>query len=681
METKDEKEKRIIAKVKSEHKGRTSFSNSKGDKVYTRLKINSKPEMVQDEQDFTDQDNTLFIARSLIDQITNEDIKLEEIPEELKNHILWFLYTFVSYLEDAVDLKTRLMCTTMNIDLPDNLRLDDFQRDTILDFYQGIMDSLDRSVYTLFMYHNLYGLSYLRSSDNWERVLLSRLSREGVQGSLKSIKDKLTSNPGLTLADLFRYLEKNPIKAAGYFKDSISVSTNKDYQKLSEIYDIDPDSLTLDQLQEMSKLAFPLMEGLDLMTSTKVLNPSDIGGTISKSEDTGRFTVDLEESELLKIELEFTEALNRLEEFNAKYPERGEESAIVEEGYLKDLAQVDADISNLIKRLVYKGYDYSWVEHNIYYNHSGVVQVSNDPYTPLHVFKIEGNEDLENSKVNKLIMSAIDLFNVELRQRSHINDTREKLVTLNISDEARVSIDAGVLDDIVEDIATAVMSGESQILSLPAGVEMVDNTELIRASADTGTLEDQSKSNLARAFSMSKSMLDDSETQFSNMYLKIDTAQNSFAKERSEISKTIEDKILKPAAAKAGLFVKNKQGKVVLAYPRISFTKINIGRQTEDYQDITRLVEQGDLPKSHLYEYHNLSKSKVEAELVKESLSLTNPIIMSAMVNKLTEAIAAGDVELIGKVLKGDTLGVLGDLSADKTKPIEPEPITKPYQG
>ena len=706
-------EKAQEALEKSKNKNKRTITNKNGDSekvVYRRVSI-TLPESTAIDNNTTTPDLALIAeARTNIARITEGETKIEELTYQQKQGALFFLNRYLNYLSSAVLLKTKFMSTSMSFVLPDNLRLDAFQKQTIIDFNQEIMQKSESLMFNVFLHHCLYGTSFVLCADNWHKIMTDRLEKVGKSKKSKSkeetdkkkkVEDSLISKihselskvKGLQLSDMFRYFEKNPSSASSLFEKQILISENSRYKKLSEIYSLDPDRLTVSEITELRDLAFPLIDGLNFFEMGRALNPARYGNHLEENIDTLSFEIEIEKSELLMEEEEMKTCINSIQSFYSKYEinDDNEDELMKDEEFVSDFKDMQ-DILNLnLSKLVFKGYSRSWVEAHLYpesdLKDDSRIKLRNDSYQPIHIFRIQNQslqEDLANA--DSLIESGIDLLNCEIRQRAHINDTKEKLVTININANADTDLSAEVLDAIVEDIATAISSGESNVLSIPEGITLEDQTEIIRASADTEKLEAQAKTNIALFFSLSTSILEDSEAQFSNTFLKIDTAQNVFTIEREAISRMIEEKVLKPAAVKAGLFCKDKQGKTVIAYPRIKFNRISIGRASEDYNEIKELVDAGTLPKDLLYEYHNTSREEVSSKLLDNALSLDNSKILDSMVNKLVALIDEDQTgEILSLLLKGKTLDVINKLRktpnvVEEGKPTGDQnvPLTEP---
>lgn len=692
MPTEKDTAAQALAKEKSKH--RKTISNKAGQEVYRRVSI-TLPKSEEIDNNTTTQDIALIAeARSNISRIMDGDTKVEELTYKQKQGILFFLNRYLNYLSSAALLKTKFMSTSLSFSLPDDLRIDAFQKQTIIDFHKDLLNKAEALLFNVFLHYCLYGTSFILCADNWNSIMNERLknykSKEGDDSVIGKIHSRLSEVEGLEVCDLFRFLEKNPSMALPIFKKQIHIEDDKDYQKLAEIYAVEPKKLTLTQIDELRSKAFPLIDDLVFFEMGRALNPARFGEFLEENVDTDTFEIEVEKSALLMEEEEFISASSVIKELYTKYPSLSdEEDSDLEEDSedeekTKDIAKADKAVELCIKKLVFKGYSRSWVEAHLFpepdLRNQDRIKLRNDSYKSISIFRVKNQslqEDMSNA--DSLIESGIDLLNCEIRQRSHINDTKEKLIVLTINANANTDLSGEVIDGIVEDIAYAISTGESNILAVPEGITLEDNTEIIRASNDTEKLEAQSKSNIALFFSMSTSMLEDSEAQFSNTFLKIDTAQNVFTVERESISRMIEEKLLLPASVKAGFFCKNGQGKVVVAYPRLKFNRISIGRASEDYNEIKELVDSGTLPKDMLYEYHNTSKEEVSGKLLEDALSIDNEQILTGMVNKIVALMDEDETgEVVKLLLKGDTLGLMEKLkktpkmvSEDKEPPAD----------
>ena len=667
------KAKEALEKSKSKNRKNITTKNKAGDDVtvYRRVSL-SLPQSTEIDNNTTTPDISLIAeARTNIARITEGDSKIEELTYHQKQGILFFLYRYLNYLSSAVLLKTKFMSTSLSFSLPNNLRLDSFQKQAIIDFNEEIINKSESLMFNVFLHHCLYGTSFVMCADNWNKVMTERINNPKDKNPvIEALRDKLGEVQGLEISALFKYMENRPKSADNIFKSSLDLSKDKEYQELLEIYNLDPDRLTAEQVDKMRVTAFPLMDDINFFEMGRALNPARYGDHLEENIDTDTFEIEVEKSELLMEEPEFKKCVEAVTDFYSTYEvtEENEEELKKDKEFTAAYKKLNSLLDLNLNKLSFKGYSYSWVEAHLYpeidLKDSSRIKLRNDSYQPVHIIRIKNQslqEDLSNA--DSLIESGIDLLNCELRQRSHINDTKEKLVTVTVNANSSTELSPEVLDSIVEDIATAISSGESNVLSIPEGLSIEDQTEIIRASADTEKLEAQAKTNIALFFSMSTSILEDSEAQFSNTFLKIDTAQNVFTIEREAISRMIEDKVLKPAAVKAGLFCKDKQGRTVIAYPRLKFNRISIGRASEDYREIKELVDAGTLPKDLLYEYHNTSKEEISSKLVENALSLDNSAILDAMVNKLITLIDEDDTgELLSLLLKGKTLEVINKL-------------------
>lgn len=690
--------KEALDKLKNKH--RKTISNESGDKkLYRRVSITLPTSEVVDNNSTTQDISLIAEARSNVSRIIDGDTKVEELTYKQKQGVLFFLNRYLNYLSSAALLKTKFMSTSLSFTLPDDLRIDSFQKQTIIDFHKEILDKAESLLFNVFLHYCLYGTSFILCADNWNQLMRERF--EELESSvkkddkkdtkkdtkkedktksnkvIKSIYDKLTKVKGLDVEDLFRFLEKNPSSAMSFFKDQIHIEDDKEYKKLSDIYSLDPKQLSLDQLDLLRKKAFPLIEDLNFFEMGRALNPARYGEHLEENIDTDSFEIEVEKSDLLMKEEEFLEASAAIQDLYSKHPgltaDSEDDEFEEDEEVLRDIKKTDRIIELSLSKLVFKGYSRSWVEAHLYpesdLKSQDRIKLRNDSYKSISIFRIKNQslqEDMSNA--DSLIESAIDLLNCEIRQRSWINDNKEKLIVVSINANASTDLSAAVIDGIVEDIAYAVGTGESNIIAVPEGISLEDNTAIIRASNDTEKLESQAKNNIALFFNMSTSMLEDSEAEFSNTFLKIDTAQNVFTVEREAISRMIEDKLLKPASVKAGFFCKNSQGKVVIAYPRLKFNRISIGRASEDYNEIKDLVDAGTLPKDMLYSYHNTSKEEVSGKLVEDALSIENESILTAMVNKLVALMDEDETgEIIKLLLKNDTLGLMARLKKTPT--------------
>ena len=195
------------------------------------------------------------------------------------------------------------------------------------------------------------------------------------------------------------------------------------------MFNLDEDKLSLAELDKMKQMAFPLIEGLEFLDMCKPYDPATLGDSTAENVDTGSLEVELNKSELLMEEIEFKEIKEEVSKFTAKYNQQDEE-VISSEEYIKARKELDEKEQLAVSKLVFKGYSRPWVEAHLYSSDEGFITVSNDSFSPLHIFRMRSASTLEDeANADSLLEAGIDLLCCEVRQRSWINDMRDKLVS------------------------------------------------------------------------------------------------------------------------------------------------------------------------------------------------------------------------------------------------------------
>lgn len=558
-------------------------------------------------------------AELLLELIAKQTLSITMLSPQQKISILLYLYKYNKKIGRIIDLFVNIPLSGMELKYPDKID-NPIIRDYIRDFYEDMWSDLrfQEVITKAYRDKRLFGFGAVLLSDDYSY-------------STFIYDDNTETMRQETILDFNNI--KESMKALA--KDVVQSGDDlEEVQKLIKKYVKDKNSITLDSKKAVIFRYFPNMQGDEQIK----LKDSE---TWFERYTGLKFIKNIDPYEV--INREYNSDINYYK-FKLKTDTRIKASfSNVRDEQLKEVATM---LQNL-------GYSKSYLR--TFTATQKTIDLDTYPFssTDCWVATISNGtaySDKDKSILNRVLSQAIDLEVVAKSNRNKANRAYKSITIYNVE---ATGDDFHTVDNLIyqanqKEGATYITTNKS---ITPQEVAMD-----ARQTVDLDAIAMKAEEDLISGLGMTDSLVGGSDS-YANSYLKLELLTNEFIQERQDIARFIEEQVFKPIAIKKGLFYRNTWGKVVPVYPKVSFGRISLARNSEDFQLLLNMAENGKLPYTYILKALNFDVDEMKNLIENEQSTIFNSKVKDYLTDKILESehfakFVVKDKNHISKILK-----------------------------
>lgn len=548
---------------------------------------------------FNSKDERIYLhAEFIIERIAKNQLSISLLSAEQKICVFLYLFKYHSKLARILELFINIPLSGMELRYPEDIQ-NAIVSDYIKDFYKTMLDKVDfkNSLYQVYRDYKLLGIGAVLCSDDFtysQIINTKKGQRRDVVFDLNRVTDSLE-----VLAKSVSQKDRESIDSltSDYTRDEFSLSME---EKSTVIYKFLPNM----QSKELS----PLRKGESWATTykglvfIKNLDPFDVVRR-STNYDIGYHHF------ILETDKKLVDSFKSLD------------------GDKDSLASVYHSLQEL-------GYSKSYLDGFTAVNES-TVEVGTYPYTDSNIWVAVLEDKLsyshfDKSIINRVLQQAITTITVDKAERHKANRAYKNI---HLFSSEVTGDNFNVIDNLLRD---AVNADESTYIFTNKNISSDNISMDTRQLVDLGSMGAKAEEELINGLGMADTLAGGSDS-FANSYLKLEVLNSQFSDERLAIASFVEDQIFKPIAAKKGLYYKDAWGHVKLLYPRIVFDRINLARDSEDFQLLLTLASDGKIPYSYILKVLNFDAVETQAMVDAEQTTVFNAELKGYVTRKITE--------------------------------------------
>lgn len=256
----------------------------------------------------------------------------------------------------------------------------------------------------------------------------------------------------------------------------------------------------------------------------------------------------------------------------------------------------------------------------------------------------------DKSILNRVLSQAID---IEIVAKSNRNKANRAYKSITIYQIDATGDDFHTVDSLIH------QANQKEGASYITTNKSINPSEVAmdaRQTVDLEAMGARAEEDLIAGLGMTDSLVGGNDS-YANSYLKLELLTSEFIQERQDIARFIEEQIFKPIAIKKGLFYRNSWGKVVPVYPKVSFGRISLARNSEDFQLLLNMANEGKLPYTYILKALNFDVEEMKTLIEGEQSTIFNSKVKDYLTDKVLEneafaKLITKDKNHISKILK-----------------------------
>lgn len=292
-----------------------------------------------------------------------------------------------------------------------------------------------------------------------------------------------------------------------------------------------------------------------------------------------------------------------------------------------------------ISKLYQMGYSEAYVRMHTDSNENSI-SLDNDPFSDgVYLARMyrESIFESDNSILNRLIDPAIKNLAASRRSNERINlaNKIDRIVKAPGASEAQINM-------LKEDLVMMAEAEDGNFLVTAFDLNIEEVKIDISEQLDFGDILERTTKEMLISLGMPEEMISGGES-YGTGFIKTELLTQEYLEFRNTIKQFIEEQIFRPIAIKKGFFTKDAWGNVTPLYPTVRFDRFSISRQSEDFAQLSNLVEAGKLPAKVLYDLMGLDQRDIEQQILKEKKSILNPAmsdVIQEAISQLSESLA-----------------------------------------
>lgn len=563
-------------------------------------------------------DSLYLEAELLLELLAKQTLSITMLSPQQKISILLYLFKYNKKIGRIIDLFVNIPLSGMELKFPDSID-NAIVKDYIRDFYLEMWDNLkfQEAITKSYRDKRLFGFGAMLVSDDYSysNYVVDQ------NGTLR----KETTLDFNNIKESMKQLAKDIVQSGDDLEEIETIT--KKYRKSKN-------SIDIESKKSIIYRYFPNLQGKELVNLKE--------GETWFDKYTGiRFIKNIDPYEAINRDYNsdidyYTFNLNTDTRIKASFSEVGEAN-------LKNVAQM---LQNL-------GYSKSYL--STFTASEKTIKIDTYPYstTDCWVATISNGgaySDKDKSILNRILSQAIDIEVVAKSNRAKANRAYKTITMYHAEAQGD---DFHVIDGLIHQANQ--QEGSTYIVTNKA-VSTSEVSMDARQTVDLDALSMKAEEDLISGLGMTDSLVGGNDS-YANSYLKLELLTNEFIQERQDVARFIEEQIFKPIAIKKGLFYKNPWGKVIPVYPKVSFGRISLARNSEDFSLLLSMASEGKLPYTYILKALNFDVEEIKNMLEDEQHTIFNSGIKEFLSTKLLEneefaRLVVKDKNHISKILK-----------------------------
>lgn len=557
--------------------------------------------------------DTLYIeAELLLEMLAKQTLSVTMLSPQQKISILLYFYKYNKKIGRIIDLFVNIPLSGMELKYPDTVD-NQIVKDYIKDFFNNMWNDLNfKEVLTkAYRDRKLFGFGAILVSDDYSYSTM--------------VANKLTGNVRKETMLDFNNIKESMTSVA---KDLVqSGSDLEEIESITKKYKQHKNSITLESKKSVIFRYFPDMQGDDLikLKQDEQWFEKYVGIKFIKNLDP-----------YISLNRDSNTDINYY-----KYNLPTDQNLIKTFGGIQD----ENTITTIAQYLQNLGYSKSYLSLFT----SDKKTVSLDSYgfssTDCWVASFEnGNaySTKDKSILNRVFSQAIDIEVVAKANRSKSNRAYKNTTIYNTEAKG---------DDftLIEGLIHQANSREgSTYIVTNKSVTASDISMDARQTVDLDSIGLKAEEDLISGLGMTDSLVGGADS-YANSYLKLELLTSEFIQERLDFAQFLEEQVFKPVAIKKGLFIRDTWGKIIPVYPKVTFGRISLARNSEDFSLLLSMASEGKLPYTYILKALNFDVEEMKTLLENEQSTIFNTQIKEFLSSKILENEKFGNLVLQDK--------------------------------
>lgn len=578
-------------------------------------------------------DNIYIEAELLLELIAKQSLSITMLSQQQKISLFLYFFKYNKKIGRIIDLFVNIPLSGIELRYPDTIE-NEIVKDYIQDFFGETWDDLNfkEKIIRAYRDYRLFGTAAMLVSDDYQfSTIIRNKNNEGHKKELVLDPNDIKNSMKLHAKSL-----------------TLDKDVQRDIEDLTAKYNKDKNSITLDSKQSVIYAFLPNLQGEEIVKLAE--------GEYWFEKYTGlKFIKNIDPYE----------ALNRSHNPDINFYIY---SLQPDTRLLRSFQGVEQqNLNQIVKMLTNLGYSKSYLTK--FTEDSKTIDIDSYPFSDSDCWiavldNKSAYSERDKSILNRVISQAVDMEVVARANRTKSNRAYKKTTLYNVdaTGENFRTIEGLIHSAMSSDDSTYIIANKS----ITHDDVSLDAREILNLDDISAKAEED----LIAGLGMTDSLVSNGTDSYANSYLKLELLTTEFINDRNVLGDFIENQIFKPVAIKKGFFYKDSWGKVKVIYPRVSFGRINLARNGEDFQLLLSLASEGKLPYTYILKALNFDPEEMKNLIENEQLSVFNSAIKDMVSNVFTQnpsfaKIILKDEGQVKKILKELNIEVTeGELKA-----------------